>query len=530
MNTPDLTTATTHPDRGDQGPRTGSVEYWAGVRPAVTAVVEGGRTWTWLEWNDAADRLACALDARGLRAGDVIALRAQVRFEWCVVAAAAAKLQCTLLCLNWRLTTSETAYILANAGARAIVCDDEDPLHVLDALPSREPVIAVSIDRACEGFLDWSELLATAPRAFFSIAPAPQMIYTSGTTGLPKGVLGGQATSAPATVRAEYVEDMLAHGQQRAGDVALITVPLHHGLGASLVHRAIEHGNQIVLMRRYDPEQALAAIQGHRVSFWFAVPTMIKRMAMLPAETVDAYDVSSIRSIMTGASPVPIDVKRWVIEHFGPCLTESYGSTETSLITYLPPAEQLRRPGSSGKPYRHVAIKIVDDAGKVLGPGESGEIFASTPVTISAYVGCELLGPETRDSEGFFRVGDAGYLDEEGYLYITGRVKDMIISGGVNIYPAEIEAVLLSHPEVADVAVIGIPNDEYGEEVIGFYESKPGKHPREEDLLALCRTSLASYKRPRRLTAVDELPRNTMGKVLKQQLRAPYWTGHSRQV
>ena len=510
--------------------RANSVEHWARVLPDAVAVVEDERQWTWGQWNALADRLACGLSSLGIGPGDIVAVRTRVRFEWCLIDAAAAKLGCTLLCVNWRLTPPETAYILANGGARALVCDDEKPAALAEAWRGRPDMVAISIGNDTSGFLRFNDLLSATGPSRVSSSEAKLMIYTSGTTGLPKGVITDQPAAGAELLCEEYLADVTARGYQQPGDVVLVSVPLHHGVGAGLIHRAIEFGNRLILMRRYDPQAALTAIEAHRITFWFAVPTMFKRMATLPVTSLEQCDHSSIRSILTGTAPVSIETKRWVIDYFGPCLTEGYGSTETGMITYLLPHEQISRPGCSGQPYRHVAIKIVDAEGWLLERGKIGEILVRTPFAIRGYVGGTPLGPEARDDDGFFKMGDAGYLDEAGYLYITDRLKDMIISGGVNIYPAEIESVLLQHPDIVDVAIIGVPNDEFGEEVVGFFETRQGTSPSEEELLALCHASLASYKRPRRLTAVAELPRNTMGKVLKQQLRAPYWVGHERRV
>jgi long-chain acyl-CoA synthetase len=511
-------------------PRPASLEYWAAAKPRDMAIVDEDGGWSWAEWNILADRLASGLEALGLGGGDVVAVRTRTRKEWGLITAAAAKLGCTLLCLNWRLTPQETAYIIADAGARAIICDDAQPALLADAWRDLPGFVAVSIDRQADGFRLLSEMLAVEAGARYSRAGAGLIIYTSGTTGFPKGVVSGRNLESSKAVLAEYRSDIMARGGQQSGDVSLVNVPLHHGMGSGLVHRAIECGNKMVLMRRYDAETSISLIEAHKVTYWFAVPTMLQRMAALPAETLDRYDVGSIRSIMTGTAPVPGSLKHWVVDHFGSCLTEGYGSTETGMITSLAPEEQLVRPESSGRPYRHVDVKIVDAAGRRLGPNRTGEILVRTPTTISQYLGTGLLGPDVVDDEGFFRMGDVGYFDDDGYLFITDRVKDMIISGGVNIYPAEIEAALVRHPSVSAAAVIGVPNDEYGEEVVGFIEASPGASASEEELLEFCGQHLASYKRPRRLIAMSELPRNTMGKVLKHELRAPYWSGRERRV
>jgi long-chain acyl-CoA synthetase len=243
-----------------------------------------------------------------------------------------------------------------------------------------------------------------------------------------------------------------------------------------------------------------------------------------------SYDISSVRQLGTGAAPVPLSIKQWVRERFGPILHEGYGATEVGMISHLSPEQEAQKPGSSGRPYRHVSISIRDETGAQLGANQPGEIWVWTPSTITSYLNAPPLDETTRDAEGYFRTGDVGYVDEDGFVFITDRAKDMIISGGVNIYPAEIEAVLIRHPAVQDVAVIGIPDDEFGESVKAFVEVKPGAALETEELIAFAQGALASYKRPKSVEIVDELPRNTMGKLLKKDLRESYWVGRERKV
>jgi long-chain acyl-CoA synthetase len=223
-------------------------------------------------------------------------------------------------------------------------------------------------------------------------------------------------------------------------------------------------------------------------------------------------------------------LKEWIISTFGDILSEGYGTTENGMITYLPPGMQKKKPGSCGVPHAHAAVRIRDAEGRDLPAGEEGEIWVKTPVTIRGYLNSAPLGPDALDAQGFLRTGDVGRLDDEGYLYITDRAKDMIVSGGVNIYPAEIEAAILQHPVIQDVAVIGVPDDDFGEVPKAFCELKPGQHADAADILEHCRANLASYKRPKSIEFMRELPRNTMGKLLKRELREPYWKGRERKV
>jgi len=515
-------------------PQPGSLEYWAREKPDAPAVIEGERTLTWKAWNDEADRLAEGLAARGLAAGDVLVTRMQIRPEWPIASAAAGKLGLRLLGLNWRLTPAETRYVLSNSGAHAILCDDADPAALTPAFEGLPLKLAASIDAPAEGYVSYAELIAKTPAApRFAAGNPPLILYTSGTTGLPKGVVMGARGADDPEARQrmlEYQQSVAGNRQPRPDDVVMVTLPMHHGAGPGTVWGAQARGLTMVFLRRFDPEEALRLIERHKVTTWTGVPTMYKRIAGLPPDVLAKYDVSSIRALGVGAAPVPYSLKEWIIGHFGEVLSEGYGATETGMLTALTPAMQKRKPGSSGLAHRHVTISIRAEDGRELPAGQEGEIWVKTPMVIRQYLNQAPLGPDTLDAAGFFRTGDVGRLDDEGYLFITDRAKDMIVSGGVNIYPAEIEAAILTHPAVQDVAVIGVPNEEFGEEVKAFCELKAGRVAEPDEILEHCKASLASYKRPRTIDIVAELPRNTMGKLLKRELRDPYWKGRERNV
>ena len=509
-----------------------TLEHWAREKPDVVAIVEGDRSLTYRAWNDAADRVAAGLDRHGVRRGDIVVLRTQIRLDWGILASALAKLGCSLLALNWRLTAAETQYVLGNSGATVLICDDPDPAALKPAFDGLNIKLAVSIDTPAEGFVSFAELLAEPATPRFSEGNPPLVIYTSGTTGLPKGVVMNTQQAAKTDSRAaEYLQDVSARRPQVAGDVVLLTLPMHHGAGPAALWGALRLGNRIVLLRRFDPATTLALIDHHKVTAWTGVPTMYKRIAALPRQELDKHEVSSLRLLGVGAAPVPPALKDWIDGYFGAGkLSEGYGSTETGMITHLAPGMHRLKPGSSGLPHKHVDIRIRNDAGVDLPAGEVGEIWVRTPANIAQYLNGKPLGPDTLDGEGFFRVGDVGRLDEDGYLFITDRAKDMIISGGVNLYPAEIEAGLLRHPAVLDVAVIGIPDDEFGEQVKAFVELRPGASATPDEIAEHAKQHLASYKRPKSVEIVAELPRNTMGKLLKRELREPYWRGRERRV
>jgi long-chain acyl-CoA synthetase len=293
---------------------------------------------------------------------------------------------------------------------------------------------------------------------------------------------------------------------------------------------ACARGGTVIVLDPYDPEEALRLIDRHKVQVWTSVPTMLLRIQALGDLVVDRYDLSSITALNTGAAPVPQSLKEWIVDQLGGgVLWEAYGASEAGMICYAAPEHQLTRPGTSGIPYDAVEIAIVDDDWNRLPAGATGEIAVNTPTVLSGYLGQEPLGENTV-KDGFYRTGDVGHLDADGFLFITDRIKDMIVAGGVNIYPAEIEKALVEHPHVIDAAVIGIPEPDFGEQPLAFIVGEPGVELTADDLLSFLDGRLASFKKPRQFEFVGELPLSPMGKVLKTELRAPYWKGRDRRV
>ncbi len=514
------------------------LEDWAKREPERVAVIEGERQLSYAELNKLGDQLAHALLARGISSDDIVAVRSKNIWQWPVINAALAKVGCQMLGLNWRLTPSEMQYIFSNSGATAFICDDLEPWAMAQAVSDAGIGVWISINTQPnpeDAFEHWDSLFFQEGfKPLYSQVDASLIIYTSGTTGFPKGVAAIKAApggaDAPKNIEIREYQASMRGDAPTEAETVLVTMPMHHAAGPSIVRTAIARGSTMVMLPRFDAETVLQLIERYKVSSWNGVPTMYKRIAALPEAVLQQYDVSSINSLSVGAAPVPGSLRQWIVDHFGPCVRESYGSTEVSMVSALLPEMMDKKPGSSGKPFRHVKVSVRDERGRELPTGEVGELWIYTPVAIHNYLGCENLAEDTVDKNGFFRMGDVGYLDEDGYLYITDRVKDMIISGGVNIYPAEIEAVLIQHEAVQDVAVIGIPDEEFGEQVKAFCELVPGKDISVEELNLFAVDRLASYKRPRSLDIVSELPRNTMGKILKRTLREPYWQNQERKV
>ena len=312
--------------------------------------------------------------------------------------------------------------------------------------------------------------------------------------------------------------------------VTLLTLPTHHGAGPGTATMTCAVGGTVVVLDPYDAEEALRLIDRHRVQVWTGVPTMLLRVQKLPEEVFRRYDLSSLTALGTGAAAVPQSLKQWIAERLGEdLLWEIYGASESGLISYARPEHQLTRPGTSGIPFDGVQIAIVDRDWNRLTAGQTGEIAVNTPTVLDGYLGRDRLGEDTvRD--GFYRTGDVGHLDQDGFLYITDRVKDMIVAGGVNIYPAEIEKALVRHPAVIDAAVIGIPQDDFGEQPLAFVVAAPDAGLTEAGIEEFLTGRLASYKWPRRYAFVDELPVSAVGKVLKTELRAEYWKDRERHV
>ena len=509
-------------------PEAGTPEFWADQRPDAIAVVKGDRTLTYREWNDQANRVADALADAGVGPGDRIGMRFRLDLPWFVIQRALQKLDAEQVAVNWRLTPAEARYILEDSGAKGLACDDADVAQWADLDVGL--LVTVGQDEGAPG-TRFEDLLTGKPTERFGQARARIVLYTSGTTGLPKGVPPMDPASITDLDRLlRYVMSVGGTPPMPDGAVVLLTMPVHHGAGSGIASGICGVGGTAVLLDPFDAEEALRVIERHRVQTWTGVPTMLLRIQALPENVLDRYDLSSLQSLNVGAAPVPQSLKEWIVERFGPdLLWEGYGCSEAGMVSYNSPEHQLRKPGSSGQLYDGVEVAIVDDEWNRLPVGETGEIAVSTPVVLSGYLGRGPLGDDVL-RDGFYRTGDVGHMDEDGFLFITDRIKDMIVAGGVNIYPAEIEKAIVAHPDVENCAVIGVPHDEFGEQPLAFVVPRGGSTVTTDSILGFLDDRLAPYKRPRRIEIVDELPTSPIGKVLKTELRAPYWEGRERRV
>jgi long-chain acyl-CoA synthetase len=381
-------------------------------------------------------------------------------------------------------------------------------------------------------FEDWRDAFGCdRPAAAITPADIAVQLYTSGTTGRPKGAM--LTHSNILTTRKLAAQADMAWNRWGPDDVSLVAMPVAHigGTGWGVV--GLVNGAKGVVAREFDPTKVLDFIEKDRVSKMFMVPAALQIVVRLPRAR--EVDYSRLTHILYGAAPIPLDLLRECIEVFGCGFVQQYGMTETTgTVVYLPPEDHdpagNARMRSAGLPMPGAELKIVGENGQTLGPNEVGEVAVRSPANMAGYWKLPEATADTIDSDSWLRTGDAGYIDADGYLFIHDRVKDMIISGGENIYPAEVESAVYGHPHVAEVAVIGVPDDKWGEAVKAVVAAKPGVTPDAEDIIAFARTRIAHFKAPKSVDFVDALPRNASGKILRRELRAPYWEGRERQV
>ncbi|MDT0275308.1 AMP-binding protein [Blastococcus goldschmidtiae] len=495
---------------------------WAARQPDAPAIRSAHGDRSFAELNGRVNQLARALRARGLGAGDSIALISANRPESVETLYAAQRSGLRLTPVNWHLTADEINYILRDCGARAVVVDGRFADTVGSALDGVEARALLVVDGAGERFEDYEQALAgeSAENLEHPVL-GTTMAYTSGTTGRPKGVhrSAAPAAGAAASELATLVAEASAYvpGQ----DLNLVTGPLYHSAPLLFsLSMPLSRGAGVVLMDKWDAEETLRLIEQHRITHTHLVPTMFHRMISLPQEVKDRYDLSSLRNIWHGAAPCPVPVKQALMDWLGPIAWEYYAATE-GFGSVVSPHDWLARPGTVGHPTPG-HIRILDEAGEDLPAGVPGTIYLRAPET-GRFV---YLGDEAKTSSSYlgdyYTLGDVGYLDEDGWLFLTDRSVDLIISGGVNVYPAEVEAALITHPSIGDVGVIGVPDPEWGESVKAVVELQPGYEASPElaeELKMWARERLAHFKCPRTVDFVEELPRTPSGKLSKRVLR-----------
>jgi long-chain acyl-CoA synthetase len=437
--------------------------------------------------------------------------------------------------INSRLAPPEIAYILGDSEAKVLIAHERYASVVVPAADEAGVPAAQRLGiGAVDGFAGFDELLDAQPTDRpDDRAAGAAMHYTSGTTGFPKGVKRTLPAADPDDVAAGGALFFALFGiPMGEGNVHLSTSPNYHTAVTLFAGNSIHAGHSIVYMDKWDPEQALALIERYRCTHTHMVPTQFHRMLQLPDDVRMRYDVSSMRWAIHAAAPCPIDTKRKMLDWWGPVIWEYYGATEGG-GTVAPPEEWLQDPGTVGRVWPISELKITDDDGNRLPAGEPGTVWMRMGSGDFEYKGDKAKTSKSHDAEGFFTVGDMGYLNDDGYLFLCDRKADMIIAGGVNIYPAEIEAAMLEHPQVGDVAVFGVPDDDMGEQIKAVVEPVAGvaaDAALHDSIMAHVHGRLAKFKWPRSLDFVDELPREPTGKLLKRKLRDPYWEGRERAI
>jgi long-chain acyl-CoA synthetase len=505
-------------------------------------IISGERRRSHAEVADRTERIVGGLSELGIKQGDSVCILMRNDIAFIEAAYAAMRLGAYAVPVNWHFKPEEIEYVLKDSGTRVLIAH-ADMLHRLrGVIPDRVTVLSVptppeilaaySVDPdhlAAPDFATDLESWLVRQRPYNGEAlPQPaNMIYTSGTTGHPKGV----RRNAPTPEQSAAAERMrtLIYGL-KPGARALLPGPLYHSAPNSFGLRAGRLGGALVLMPRFEPEEFLRLVEAEAIDSMFMVPTMFIRLMKLPQPVRAKYDMSSLRHVIHAAAPCPADVKRAMIEWWGPVIHEFYGSTESGAVTYANSEDALKKPGTVGRIAPGAELRFVGEDGKLLPQGAIGEIYSR----ISGNPDFTYHNkPEKRseiERDGFITSGDVGYIDEDGYVFICDRKRDMVISGGVNIYPAEIEAVLHGLPGVHDCAVFGIPDDEFGEALMAVVEPQPGVTLDLAAIRAQLKRQLADYKVPKHVEIHAELPREDSGKIFKRRLRDPYWARAGRRI
>ena len=514
----------------EQSPPTRGISAWARAEPDRPAMLLDDEVRTFGELEARAAALAATLSERSVGNQGRVAIMLPNGFEFFETWTAATKLGASVVLVNWHLKTDELAYILGDSGAQVLVAHAELAEHfgpALAATPGCSLLVVGgdSLPEVGEGFED--AIAASADRAVATDVGglASPIFYTSGTTGRPKGVVHGVSDPEAA---ARNMEGQVALWGWTSDDSYILSGPAYHGGPGGWAMAALYVGAPMVVLRAFDARAWLALVARHGVTCSFMVPSHFIRILEIPEDERAALDHRTLRIIVHAGAPCPIDVKHRIIEALAPCeIAELYGMSEGG-ATRISMAEWLERPGSVGTPWPGVEIRILDESGASVPTGETGMIYVRPPggMRFQYHDDPDKTAEAWRDDA--FTVGDVGHLDTDGYLFLTDRAADLVISGGVNVYPREIEEVLHSHPEVVDCAVFGIPDERLGERLHAVVEVRTGVP--DDALAAHCRAHLADYKVPKSFELVDELPRQPNGKVLKRVLREPHWAGRASRI
>ena len=503
------------------------------ICPDRVAVVFERKKYTFSQLNERVDRLANALSSLSVKKGDRLAMLQVNCNQFVETYFAAAKLGAIYVPLNFRAKGNELTYMLNTAEASTLLVG-ERYIELLNSLRSNLTSVRhfISVESRHEGMLYYEDMIASSPVGEIVTEidddDTTILLYTAGTTGVPKGVMLSHNSFAV------YVLENVTPADPELEERNILTVPLYHVAGIQAMMAAIYGGRTLVMERQFDAKEWMELVESEKANRAMMVPTMLKQLMDHPE--FGEHDLSSLKVITYGAAPMPLEVIKRALEAFpGVSFINAFGQTETaSTITTLGPEDhiisgteeerekKLRRLASIGKPMSDVEMRIVDEDGRELPVGQVGEIVARGPRVMTGYWKDEEKTEKTIDKDGWIHTGDMGYMDEDGYFYLAGRAMDMIIRGGENISPEEVEAVLRTHPKVEEAAVIGIPDEEWGEQPRAIVVLKQGEVATAEEVIEYCRANLSSFKRPRSVVFIDELPRNPMGKVLKRVLQERY--------
>jgi long-chain acyl-CoA synthetase len=509
--------------------------HHAQTRPDKPAYIMAatGETVTYGQLNDRSNQIAQLFRRLGLKAGDAVALLMENGPDFFEITWGAQRAGLLFACISTKLTASEAAYILKDCGAQVLFCSAKLAPVGVGALAETPVKAAYSVEGDIPGFEPYRAARDAMPAEPIADQSAgADMLYSSGTTGRPKGVksaLVGQGLPYDAPNPLQMM------GQALYGLTAearyLSPAPLYHAAPLRWCMAVHKIGGTTVIMEKFDPEAYLAAVAQHKITDTQLVPTMFVRMLKLPEAVRARYDVSSLKMAIHAAAPCPVPVKEQMIAWWGPVIYEYYAGTEGNGFCTITPQEWLQKKGSVGKAVLGT-LRICNEQGEPLPPRAEGIVyFEGGPEFV--YHNAPEKTAESRNAHGWSTLGDVGYVDEEGYLFLTDRKAFMIISGGVNIYPQELENLLVTHPKVADAAVFGVPNEEFGEEVKAVIQPLAWETAGEalaEELMAFCKAHLSPIKCPRSIDFLQELPRHPTGKLYKRLLRDPYWTGRASSI
>ena len=507
------------------------IAYHAQQQPDNTAIIYNNQRYSFKTLNENINQLCRALRGYGLKDGDAVALVCGNRPEFIAAIFACQRSGMRITPINWHLTAKEINYIVDNCEAKAILADAAfaDKLAEVGAqFPDIEAKYAIG--GSIHGYSSYDQELSKQDKSNIDKPSiGGQMLYTSGTTGFPKGVY-----RKPGAARAGQSSLMQALDFKAGHDTSIVTGPLYHAAPLAFTCTLpLTLGAAVQIMENWDSEQFLSYVEKNKITHTHLVPIMFHRLLALPEEVHAKYDITSLRSVIHGAAPCPVPIKKAFMDWVGPIVWEYYAATE-GIGTMIDPETWLKKPGTVGKPTLG-DIKVVDGEGNDLPAGEIGTVYLKAPDEgkFEYFKDSEKTQRAYHFDNQFFTLGDMGYLDEDGYLFLADRSADLIISGGVNIYPAEVDAVLLTHPKIADAATVGVPNSEWGEEVCSVIQLK---NPSEAspalaaEIIEFCQQSLAKFKCPRKVDFVTELPRYDTGKIIRRQVREQYWQQNDKKI